>query len=1278
MKKIYKKHKLLLIIPLIIFSILIVTMNNEKDLFSNISDTIKKYSDFIIKEEQPEQIQVKFLGYNQTKKDAKSIIEYDQSEINTLKAPEGATSVESSNDDVILVKTFENAPQDMIPESVTFQLKADGKVVEEWVVGEENNWKTTIHNLPKLLAANNAKEYLIVEEETNEGELINYHGEFVIDESNPNLVLALAANTFRMTLVINKKWNDNNNITGLRPESIQVNIKREGTVIDTITMTENGTNTWEYYYQVEEYYNPETETIYNFTVEEINPTSYYNGTIEEDKTIGNSPSFYLTNTIDYSKITKDINVTKEWNHGASEGKRMPSSVTIKLLADGTDTGKSLTLTQTDNWQGSFKNVPIYSSEGVEIDYSITENTISYYNAKIEETEANKSFKVTNTFERYTTENMIAIYKNWNDNSNAAGKRPESITFELYANGNSTGQTCTLNNDSANSDTWYCYMDSVYIYDEANYLIDYTVKETDTPNFYVASYEEENMAASLENNQQVFKAKQNIKEEINNTPELQVPMPEKAFNVTNTFVPPTTEKTITIKKVWDDKNDVAGKRGITSLNVTLTDNSDLTSDKVITLNKNNNWTATLNVRTHDDYANELTYSVKENFENEYYTKSTKFDADTNTFTLTNTIDFSKIKNEIVVTKEWNNGASEGKRMPESITIYLYKDGTKTNQSLTLNDANNWQGSFTNVNKYNSDGTEIDYSVDEGTVAHYSKNITEVQANTIFKITNTFSHDDTQLEMWIYKKWDDNNNAAGKRPKQIELEILKNGVVEDTITLTEEHQDSENTWRRIYIADYAYDEANYLFNYQVREKNVSEFYTVTYNNEETDENLDLGSPGYKLVTAALTNKFVPPTTEKTITIKKVWNDKDNVEGKRGVTSIDVTLTDDSNLTSDKTITLSESNNWTAILSVRTHDDYANELTYSVKENFDNEFYTSKVAYNESTSTFTITNTLDFSKIKKDITTKKYWDDEDNKEGLRPTSTHFQLYRNGTALSDKIVELSESNSWTYTFKSLPKYDENNKEIVYSVEEIDNFKFYYSEKDGFNITNIFDKTIPTTKDITVTKDWQDNNNQNNTRPEAITVIVLDEKGEVVSEGVLSESNNWTYDFKVRKYNSLGEEINYKIDEKDFVEGYTKVITNFDLVNQLKLMKISTHVTCAGGTITGAEEVYYGSSSTPNNIVITPDNGFVIDYVKVNGKKLSLENYDKITLSAFEQMVEDTKIEVCFMETGVKGDDDVTEEEPPTENPETATANILIILTILSLTIIALIKYNKKLKYLK
>ena len=51
---------------------------------------------------------------------------------------------------------------------------------------------------------------------------------------------------------------------------------------------------------------------------------------------------------------------------------------------------------------------------------------------------------------------------------------------------------------------------------------------------------------------------------------------------------------------------------------------------------------------------------------------------------------------------------------------------------------------------------------------------------------------------------------------------------------------------------------------------------------------------------------------------------------------------------------------------------------------------------------------------------------------------------------------------------------------------------------------------------------------------------------------------------------------------------------------------------------------------------------------------------------------------TAVCKTDDVTEEEPPTENPETATANILIILTILSLTIIALIKYNKKLKYLK
>ncbi|MEB3059419.1 Cna B-type domain-containing protein, partial [Parvimonas sp. D9] len=56
-----------------------------------------------------------------------------------------------------------------------------------------------------------------------------------------------------------------------------------------------------------------------------------------------------------------------------------------------------------------------------------------------------------------------------------------------------------------------------------------------------------------------------------------------------------------------------------------------------------------------------------------------------------------------------------------------------------------------------------------------------------------------------------------------------------------------------------------------------------------------------------------------------------------------------------------------------------------------------------------------------------------------------------------LNEANSWKHTFKDLPKYDYNGKEIFYTVKEVAiegyESKIEGNEKDGFVITN---KEIP------------------------------------------------------------------------------------------------------------------------------------------------------------------------------------------------------------------------------
>ncbi len=94
----------------------------------------------------------------------------------------------------------------------------------------------------------------------------------------------------------------------------------------------------------------------------------------------------------------------------------------------------------------------------------------------------------------------------------------------------------------------------------------------------------------------------------------------------------------------------------------------------------------------------------------------------------TITDKPIKTDISVTKTWV-GPKAG-----PVTVHLFANGTDTGTTLTLDDSNNWTGSFANVRKYDQDGMEIQYTVTEEAVNGYDTTITGDQT-TGFTITNT---------------------------------------------------------------------------------------------------------------------------------------------------------------------------------------------------------------------------------------------------------------------------------------------------------------------------------------------------------------------------------------------------------------------------------------------------------------------------------------------------------------------------------------------------------------
>ena len=176
--------------------------------------------------------------------------------------------------------------------------------------------------------------------------------------------------------------------------------------------------------------------------------------------------------------------------------------------------------------------------------------------------------------------------------------------------------------------------------------------------------------------------------------------------------------------------------------------------------------------------------------------------------------------------------------------------------------------------------------------------------------------------------------------------------------------------------------------------------------------------------------------------------------------------------------------------------------------------------------------------DVSGTKTWNDEGNKDKTRPEKITIYLLANGTQVDAK--EISEKDGWKYSFTGLAKYDDNNQEIKYTVDESEVEK-YTKQVNGYDIVNTY--TPPETIDVSGTKTWNDEGNKDKTRPEKITIYLL-ANGTQVDAKEISEKDGWKYSFTgLAKYDDNKQEIKYTIDESE-VEKYTKQINGYDLIN--------------------------------------------------------------------------------------------------------------------------------------
>ena len=274
-------------------------------------------------------------------------------------------------------------------------------------------------------------------------------------------------------------------------------------------------------------------------------------------------------------------------------------------------------------------------------------------------------------------------------------------------------------------------------------------------------------------------------------------------------------------------------------------------------------------------------------------------------------------------------------------------------------------------------------------------------------------------------------------------------------------------------------------------------------------------------AISRDVVNQKEKTSVAGQKTWNDNDNQDGKRP-SKITVNLLANGVKVASKEVKPDAAGTWAYQFdNLDVVDDAGNVIAYTVSEEPVEGYETTIEGTN-------ITNTRTPEVVEIPVT--KVWKDNDNQDGVRPDKVTVRLLADGTEVASQ--ELSAATDWKTVFTNLPKYN-HGKQIVYTVTE-DTVANYSAAIDGTTITNSYK---PGKTSVTVTKRWEDNNDQDGKRPSAIKVQLYADGKAQGKEVELSAKNNWTHTFSNLPLKAKGKEIQYQVKEVGTVKGYTSTV---------------------------------------------------------------------------------------------------------------------------------------------
>lgn len=453
-----------------------------------------------------------------------------------------------------------------------------------------------------------------------------------------------------LNLEATKVWDDQDNVEGLRPESIEFQLYKNGKAEGKPVALSAGNN-WKVTFSNL----PDKDSngnLISYSVKEVKVPAYYTVDKEEAEFVDGKATITNKRTPETTEVT----VKKVWDDAKNQDGLRPTTITVHLLANGEKVQTAIVSGEGETWSHTFTNLPVYKN-GQKIIYTVTEDTVANYTATIDGT------TITNTYKPGKT--SLTVTKKWDDAENQDGLRPKTIKVQLYADGQKLDKEVELSEDNK-----WSYTFSDLDEKKDGKTIQYTVNEIEVPEGYTQTVEATNPGQVV---------------------------------IINTHTPSKTKVQVT--KKWDDANNQDGIRPA-SITVRLYKEGAPT-DQTLELSEANKWYGTFENLDVNAAGKALNYTVKEENVPEGYTLSID-DKDPAHLVLTNKHEPNVT--QVQVTKKWDDGDDKDGLRPKTIKVQLYADGKKAGEVVELSEDNKWTYTFTDlVEKAN--GKAISYTVEE---------------------------------------------------------------------------------------------------------------------------------------------------------------------------------------------------------------------------------------------------------------------------------------------------------------------------------------------------------------------------------------------------------------------------------------------------------------------------------------------------------------------------------------------------------------------------------------